>query len=128
MTDAILFDAREGGIAIITINGTNSRNCLSQEVRDELFIARDRFENDSTLRIAILTGSGEQAFCAGDDLKKMVENKLTVPPRNMFPVPGDNNEFSKPTRAAVNGVAFAGGWMIAQACDLCIASHDAILR
>jgi enoyl-CoA hydratase/carnithine racemase len=43
----------------------------------------------------------------------------------MFPVPGDNIELSKPTIAAVNGVAFAGGWMIAQACDLCVASTAA---
>jgi len=43
----------------------------------------------------------------------------------MFPVPGDNIELSKPTIAAVNGVAFAGGWMIAQACDLCVASSSA---
>ena len=43
----------------------------------------------------------------------------------MFPVPGDNIELTKPTIAAVNGVAFAGGWMIAQACDLCVASTSA---
>ena len=43
----------------------------------------------------------------------------------MFPVPGDTVELSKPTIAAVNGVAFAGGWMIAQACDLCVASTEA---
>jgi enoyl-CoA hydratase/carnithine racemase len=43
----------------------------------------------------------------------------------MFPVPGDNIELTKPTIAAVNGVAFAGGWMIAQACDLCVASTRA---
>ena len=50
---------------------------------------------------------------------------MTVPPRDMFPVPGDNIELTKPTIAAVNGVAFAGGWMIAQACDLCVASTSA---
>jgi enoyl-CoA hydratase/carnithine racemase len=43
----------------------------------------------------------------------------------MFPVPGDNIELTKPTIAAVNGIAFAGGWMIAQACDLCVASTRA---
>jgi enoyl-CoA hydratase/carnithine racemase len=55
----------------------------------------------------------------------MTETQMAVPPRDLFPVPGDNLELSKPTIAAVNGVAFAGGFMIAQACDLCVASTAA---
>jgi enoyl-CoA hydratase len=125
MSDAVLFDARSDGIAVITLNRPDSRNCLSKEIREGLFAAWDRFERDPQLRIAILTGSGEKAFCAGGDLKEMVERQLAVPPRDMFPVPGDNIELTKPTIAAVNGVAFAGGWMIAQACDLCVASTGA---
>ena len=125
MSDAVLFDARDDGIAIITINRPDTRNALSHEVRQGLFAAWDRFERDDSLRVAILTGVGEKAFCAGGDLKEMVEKQLQVPPRDMFPVPGDNIELSKPTIAAVNGVAFAGGWMIAQACDLCVASTTA---
>jgi len=125
MSDAVLFDARPDGVAIITINRPDTRNALSHEVRQGLFAAWDRFERDPALRVAILTGAGEKAFCAGGDLKEMVERQLQVPPREMFPVPGDNIELSKPTIAAVNGVAFAGGWMIAQACDLCVASTTA---
>lgn len=125
MNDAVLFDARDDGIAIITLNRPETRNALSKEIREGLFVAWDRFERDPALRVAILTGSGDKAFCAGGDLKEMVERKLTVPPRDMFPVPGDNIELTKPTIAAVNGVAFAGGWMIAQACDLCVASSSA---
>ncbi|MFA7603369.1 MAG: enoyl-CoA hydratase-related protein [Novosphingobium sp.] len=125
MTDAILFDAREDGIAIITINRPEQRNCLNREVREGLFAAWERFERDDALRVAILTGAGEKAFCAGGDLKEMVETGMAVPPRDMFPLPYDNIELSKPTIAAVNGVAFAGGWMIAQACDLCVASANA---
>ncbi|CAN7364979.1 enoyl-CoA hydratase-related protein [Phenylobacterium sp. LjRoot225] len=125
MSDAVLFDARDDGIAIITINRPDSRNALSHEVRQGLFAAWDRFERDPALRVAILTGTGEKAFCAGGDLKEMTETRMAVPPRDMFPVPGDNIELSKPTIAAVNGVAFAGGWMIAQACDLCVASTAA---
>lgn len=125
MEDAVLFDARADGIAVITLNRPQTRNCLSAEVRAGLFAAWDRFERDPALRIAILTGTGTKAFCAGGDLREMVDTGMTEPPREMFPVPYDTVELSKPTIAAVNGAAFAGGWMIAQACDLCVAATTA---
>lgn len=125
MHEAVLFEGREDGIAIITLNRPEQRNALGRDIREGLFAAWEQFERDPALRVAILTGAGDKAFCAGGDLKEMVERQLTVPPRDMFPVPGDTVELSKPTIAAVNGVAFAGGWMIAQACDLCVASSSA---
>jgi enoyl-CoA hydratase/carnithine racemase len=124
MVDAVLFDARSDGIALITLNRPEVRNALGKELRESLFAAWERFERDAALRVAILTGAGD-VFCAGGDLKEMVETRLTVPPRDMFPVPGESISISKPTIAAVNGVAFAGGFMIAQACDLCVASTTA---
>src|ERR1700754_3989203 len=105
MSDAVLFDAREDGIAVITLNRPDSRNALGKDIRAGLFAAWDRFERDSSLRVAILTGAGDKAFCAGGDLKEMSETHMTVPPRELFPVPGDTIELSKPTIAAVNGVA-----------------------
>jgi enoyl-CoA hydratase/carnithine racemase len=125
MSDAVLFDARDDGIAIITINRPEQRNCLSRGVREGLFAAWERFEKDSALRIAILTGAGEKAFCAGGDLKEMVETGMAVPARDFIPLPYDNLELTKPTIAAVNGYAFAGGWALAQTCDLCVASTNA---
>jgi enoyl-CoA hydratase len=125
MSDAVLFDVRDGGIVVITLNRPDTRNALSREIREGLFAAWDRFEHDAALRVAILTGAGDKAFCAGGDLKSMVADGMKVPPRDFFPVPYDSIEISKPTIAAVNGVAFAGGWMIAQACDLCVASTTA---
>jgi enoyl-CoA hydratase len=125
MTDPILFDARPDGIAIITINRPDQRNCLNLEVRQGLFKAWERFEADPALRIAILTGAGEKAFCAGGDLKEMVENQMQVPPDDFLPFVYDNVKLTKPTIAAVNGFAFAGGWAMAQNCDLCVASTNA---
>ncbi len=125
MSDAVLYAVSDDGIATITINRPEQRNCLSKEVREGLFAAWDLFEGDISARIAILTGSGDKAFCAGGDLKEMVETGLKVPPRDMFPVPYETIKLSKPTIAAVNGVAFAGGWMIAQGCDLCVAATTA---
>ena len=125
MSEAVLFDARADGIAIITLNRPDTRNALSAEVREGLRVAWARFEREDGLRVAVLTGAGDKAFCAGGDLKAMVADGMQVPPRDFFPLPYDSIELSKPTIAAVNGAAFAGGWMIAQACDLCVASTTA---
>ena len=125
MSEPVLFDARDDGIAIITINRPEQRNALSREVREGLYAAWDRFEKDDACRIAILTGAGDKSFCAGGDLKEMVETGMAVPARDFIPIPYDNLELTKPTIAAVNGFAFAGGWLIAQACDLCVASTNA---
>src|SRR6201990_1911101 len=125
MSDAVLFETRDDGIVIITLNRPEARNALGKDIRAGLFAAWDRFERDPALRVAILTGAGERAFCAGGDLKEMTQRNLTVPPRDMFPLPYDTIELTKPTIAAVNGVAYAGGWMIAQACDLCVAGTTA---
>lgn len=123
MSDAVLFDV-DDEIAIITLNRPDTRNCLSEDVREGLAQAWDRFENSDDLRVAVLTGAGE-TFCAGGDLKEMVATGMQVPPRDMFALPYDTVELTKPTIAAVNGAAFAGGWMIAQACDLCVAGSGA---
>ncbi len=124
MTDAILFE-RMDEIAIVTINRPDQRNAINTAVREGLFDAFQRIEADGDVRVAILTGSGDMAFCAGADLKEMSELGLATIPPGYFPVLGDNVHLSKPVIAAVNGDAFAGGWMFAQMCDLCVASRAA---
>ena len=122
--DAILYELK-GRVAVITINQPDRRNALSMAVRQGLFEAWDRFEKDEDAWVAILTGTGDKAFCAGMDLKEASATALKVPPRGLVPVIGDNVLVTKPTIAAVNGVAFAGGWLISQMCDLCIAADTA---
>ncbi len=123
--EAVLFHVRPDGIAIITINRPEQHNALNAEVRHALTHAWRHFEADPALRIAILTGAGDKAFCAGGDLEEMVETGMRVPPRDFVPVPYDTIELTKPTIAAVNGDALAGGWLVAQSCDLCVASTTA---
>jgi enoyl-CoA hydratase len=90
-----------------------------------LTAALGRFANDGETRAAILTGAGDKAFCAGADLKEMAQNKLGGLPRNFLPTLNVNIHVSKPVIAAVNGVAYAGGWALVQMCDLVVASVSA---
>ena len=64
LTDEILFDV-EDGIAVITIDRPQQRNAINRGVNEGLHKAFELFENDASLRVAILTGSGDKAFCAG---------------------------------------------------------------
>lgn len=123
--EEVLF-AKSGPTITITINRPQHMNALNKPVREGLFNAFRRFEADPEARVAILTGAGEKAFCAGMDLKEAAETQLRVPPQDFLPILGDNVRVTKPVIAAVNGVAYAGGWLMAQMCDLCIASEDAV--
>ncbi|MDO9459013.1 MAG: enoyl-CoA hydratase/isomerase family protein, partial [Alphaproteobacteria bacterium] len=120
----ILYETR-GKVTILTINRAEQRNSINKGVREGLFAGFEKFESDANARVAILTGAGDKAFCAGADLKEMSDMKLGMLPRNFLPLIGDTIEVRKPVIAAVNGVAYAGGWMLSQMCDMVVASQTA---
>jgi enoyl-CoA hydratase/carnithine racemase len=124
MTDVVLYE-RRGPAAWLTINRPEARNALSKAVRDALLAGVARFNADDQARVLVLTGAGDKAFCAGGDLKEMADTGLTVPPPDFVPQFGRTVEVTKPTIAAVNGVAYAGGFLLAQNCDLCVAADHA---
>lgn len=113
------------GVAWLMINRPEARNALNAAVRQGLFDTVHRFNDDDSAKVLVLTGAGDKAFCAGGDLKEISETALTVPPPDFAPQFGRNIEVVKPTIAAVNGVAFAGGFLLAQQCDLVIAAEHA---
>lgn len=123
MTPDLLYEVTEG-IACITINRPERRNALSNAVREGFFEVWRRFEADAGAQVAILTGAGEN-FCAGMDLVEAADTRLRVPSPGFMAVLGDNIEVSKPVIAAVQGYAYAGGWLLAQMCDLCVADETA---
>lgn len=123
--DEVLYE-EQGGVVRITINRPAQLNAINEAVRKGLYEAFDRFERDDRALVAILTGTGEKAFCAGMDLKEAAQTSLGVPPRGFMPIIGESVSLNKPTIAAVNGVAYAGGWLFAQMCDLCIAAEHAM--
>jgi enoyl-CoA hydratase len=124
MTDAVIYEM-DGAVAVITINRPDSRNAINSAVRQGLIDAWHRFETDPAALVAILTGAGDKAFCAGMDLKEASAIGLKVPPRGFIPILGDSVHVTKPTIAAVNGAAMAGGWLFAQMCDLCVSADHA---
>jgi enoyl-CoA hydratase/carnithine racemase len=124
MTDEVTYAVADR-VAVITINRPDKRNALNAAVREGLWDAWRRFEADEDARVAILTGAGDKAFCAGMDLAEMSEAKRGVPPPDLLPDLGRNIEITKPTIAAVRGIAYAGGWRLVQMCDLCVAGASA---
>jgi enoyl-CoA hydratase/carnithine racemase len=115
----------ERGVAWLIINRPEARNALNAAVRAGLFEGVARFNTDPAARVLVLTGAGDAAFCAGADLKEMADEGLQVPPADFVPVFGRTVEVPKPTIAAVNGLAYAGGFLLAQMCDLCVAADHA---
>lgn len=123
MTD--IFLTISDHIAEITINRPAKGNALNSAVREGLFDAFRRANQDPECRVVILTAAGDRVFCAGADLVEMAALGITTPPRDYMPVLGKNIEMDKPVIAAVNGAAMAGGFLLVQMCDLVVASRTA---
>jgi enoyl-CoA hydratase/carnithine racemase len=124
MSEAVRYEVTDG-VAWLTIDRPEARNALNKAVRDGLWDGVCQFNGDDGAKVLVLTGAGEKAFCAGGDLKEMADDVLRVPPPDFLPQFGRNIEVQKPTIAAVNGVALAGGFLLAQMCDLCVAAASA---
>lgn len=122
---AVLLYEKKERIAYITLNRPESRNALSFELMGELEKAWLDFRDDDDLWVAILTGAGT-AFCAGIDLKeRAARGAFFQPEEGIGGITPTALNVWKPTIVAVNGPAYAGGWLLAMECDLRIASENA---
>ena len=130
MAETILYE-KKGNIVIMTMNRPDSLNAINRQLRQELADAIMEFDGDSEAYVAVITGAG-RAFCSGRDLKERAEDNAQGIQANASASMTKESPFMwprtwKPMIAAVNGFALAGGWSIAQMCDLRIASEEAKL-
>ncbi|GGL91075.1 enoyl-CoA hydratase [Pseudooceanicola nanhaiensis] len=116
---------REGPILIVTINRPEVYNALHAPAHNELAQVWDEFAADDDLWVAVLTGAGDKAFSAGNDLKYTAQGGKGTPPPSGFAGLSMRYDLEKPLVAAVNGFAMGGGFETALACDVILASETA---
>lgn len=128
MTRSILVERRDDGAVWVTLNRPEARNALSRQVNLELAELALKLGDDPSVRVVLITGAGDKAFCAGADLKerKGVTADQTKP--YVDAISRAINRWAnmpKPTIGVINGYAFGGGTELALACDLRVASDSA---
>jgi len=127
--DAVLYEVADH-VATVTINNADRRNALSTAVMQGLLAAFTRARSDKDVRVVVLTGAGDKAFCAGADLSGQLTDASFV---DQFESRGEMVKLfaagyglGKPLIAKVRGYALAGGFGLALLADIVVAADDAV--
>ncbi len=129
----VLYEKR-GALAYVTLNRPEVHNCIDVETSDELIAIWQEVKRDRDVRAVILTGAGDDAFCSGADLKKLIPHIRAASEEDnrqrAFQGPGwcgisGGYEIYTPIIAAINGYCIAGGHELAEFCDIRIAADHA---
>lgn len=124
--DEVLVEV-DGHVAVVTLNRPAKLNSVTPEMSKELERLAHALNDDDDIRVVVLTGSGERAFCAGSDIRTLDDYASPWEFRNRTDYCDALREVRKPIIAAINGYAFGGGVETAMICDIRLASENAQL-
>jgi enoyl-CoA hydratase/carnithine racemase len=126
-TTPVVLRERRGQVEILTLNRPEARNAVNGAVAKQITAALDDIEHDDEVRVVILTGAGDKAFCAGMDLKAFSEGSAgDISARSGGFAGFARRAVPVPVIAAVNAHALAGGFELVLACDLVVAAENAL--
>ena len=117
----------QGRIMLVQLNRPDRLNALGLELRTEMFAAYTEFNNNPDLEVSVLTGTG-RAFCAGDDMKEVLERGAAGSENHPLTNPYSEWESAKPVIAAVNGFAMGGGFILVERSDLRVSVPSAMFE
>jgi enoyl-CoA hydratase/carnithine racemase len=125
MSEAHLLYSVENNVAFFTINREAQRNAISLDAIELFLKYLDDAEKDQNVRVILITGSGEKAFCSGADLASAVDGRIEKGFKSYAGLLKKLSGYAKPVIAKINGACMAGGMGLMLACDIVIAKNDA---
>ena len=125
---SVLLEKRANGVAVVTINRPHAMNSLDVPAKEKFGEIWQEIAEDANVRVAILTGAGEKAFCAGSDIKEIARTgSMATTETLMRALPGVGIPLDKPVIAAIHGFCVGMGMTLALHCDLRLAAKNAVL-
>jgi enoyl-CoA hydratase/carnithine racemase len=125
---SVLLEKRANGVAVVTINRPHAMNSLDVPAKEKFGDIWQEIANDAAVRVAILTGAGDKAFCAGSDIKEIARTgSMATTETLMRALPGVGIPLDKPVIAAIHGFCVGMGMTLALHCDLRLAAKNAVL-
>jgi enoyl-CoA hydratase len=125
---SVLLEKRANGVAVVTINRPQVHNALDVPAKERLASIWQEISDDPQVRVAVLTGAGDKAFCAGSDIKEINRTgRMVTTDILMRAIPGVGVPLVKPVIAVLHGYCIGMGMTLALHCDLRLAAKDTVL-
>src|SRR5712692_9759100 len=125
---SVVLEKRSNGVAVVTLNRPHVLNALDVPAKERLGAIWQDIADDASVHVALFTGAGEKAFCAGSDIKEIDRTgRMADTDKLMRAIPGVGIALAKPVIAAMHGYCIGMGMTLALHCDLRLARKNTVL-